>query len=665
MRDLKKTIFVLIILLPFYKILPQSDTLNNKVDETLENILQESSSESDNTDQADEIEDLLNNPVNLNSATISELEQIPYLNQSAAKLIIDHRKKYGEFFSTKELYMIENLPDEIIKKTLPFVTVIKQSQLKQNSFWDNLSSSSNMTLRSRMTEDLMNEKGFEDNKFTGSKYKIYNRIKANIYDKVKFGFLAEKDPGEKNLNDFSSGYLALYKFGIIKNVVAGDYIVEFGQGLALWSPYGFSKGSNAVYPVKKKQKNIKPFSSSTENNFFRGSALEISYNNFDLTAFYSKNKFDAEVNRISGYITSTPVTGFHRTANEIKKRKKAYEISYGSILKYHIENFLNTGILFYQSKFSNSFFPSNVYDLSGNKFKYYSFYFDIYFNKINIFGENSYCRNTVATLAGFNLSVNSKFTFVSLFRNYPKNYINLHGFGFGERSGKTSNEFGFYNGFRWRSPVGIFNFYYDQFKFPYSTYGNPLPNEGDEFLVNLESRPLKKIQTKLRFKYENKLEVYSIDINKKPLKRIKQNIRTEIIYDISKNLRLKGRFEYNKIFIKNGNVEEGLMFSQDIKFILLNKLTCYSRFSIFKTDSFNSAIYEYENGLTGIFQNSALFGEGVKWYIVAKYEILKSVEISCKYSYLFEPGEKNLGSGYSQIDGNSDNRLGIQIDVNY
>ncbi len=665
MRDFKKVIILLIITITTFKISAQTDTSDHNIDETLENIMQESSSESDNSDQADEIEDLLNNPININTAGIFELEKIPYINSASANLIVEHRKKYGKYFSTNELYMLKDLSDDIVKKVLPFVTVKNIQKIKHKSYWNKLTSSYGIRLRSRMSEDLMNEKGFLNDKFQGNKYKVYNRLKANMNDRIKFGLLTEKDPGEKDLTEFTSGYLSINKLGVVKSFVAGDYILEFGQGLSLWSPYGFSKGSNAVYPVKKKQKNIKPYSSSTENNFFRGAAAELSFQNFILSAFYSKNKFDAGIDSISGFITSTPVTGLHRTKNEIKKRKTAEEKSFGTSLEYQIPNILNTGILFYQSTFSNAFLPGSVYDLNGNKYQYYSFYFDVYFDKINLFGENSYSRNSLASLAGLSLSVNSNFTFISLIRNYPKNYINLHGFGFGERSGKTSNEFGFYNGFRWRSPIGILNFYYDQFKFPYSTYGNPLPNTGDEFLINLESKILKKIRTKIRYKYENKLEVYSVDIIRKPLKRIKQNIRVELIYNFSKQLRLKGRFEYNKIFIKNGNVEKGIMFSQDIRFRPIKKLQCYTRFSIFQTKSFNSAIYQYENGLTGIFQNFVLFGKGIRWYIVAKYQIIQNVKISCKYSEIYKPNEKYLGSGYSQISGNFDNKLGIQLDISY
>ena len=66
------------------------------------------------------------------------------------------------------------------------------------------------------------------------------------------------------MNDFSSYHLALYNLGIINKLVLGDYLLEFGQGLVLWSPYGLSKGADAVYPIKKRNNIIKPYTSSTD-----------------------------------------------------------------------------------------------------------------------------------------------------------------------------------------------------------------------------------------------------------------------------------------------------------------------------------------------------------------------------------------------------------------
>ncbi|MCZ7612630.1 MAG: hypothetical protein M5T52_03565 [Ignavibacteriaceae bacterium] len=56
-----------------------------------------------------------------------------------------------------------------------------------------------------------------------------------------------------------------------------DYLLEFGQGLTFWSPYAYSKGADAIVPVKRTDRNIRPYTSSTENNFFPWCCICISF----------------------------------------------------------------------------------------------------------------------------------------------------------------------------------------------------------------------------------------------------------------------------------------------------------------------------------------------------------------------------------------------------
>ena len=163
-------------------------------------------------------------------------------------------------------------------------------------------------------------------------------------------------------------------------------------------------------------------------------------------------------------------------------------------LEYEIVEPLHLGFLYYNSRIDHPFYPSNIFDIKGSNFNYYSTYYDFYISNFNIFGEVAYDGTSVASYNGLNFSPSPQITYVFTVRNYPRNYINLHGFGFGERSGAAQNEFGIYNGLRWRSPVGIFNFYFDQFKFPYATFENALPSEGNEFMSHFSTKPYEEIR---------------------------------------------------------------------------------------------------------------------------------------------------------------------------
>ncbi len=345
-----------------------------------------------------------------------------------AQDIVNHRNKYGLFFSVNELYSIREIPVDVIKKIIPFVTasgpiVSNPGEEENEDLFESLSSSSKIYFRNRMTNDLQKRKGFAENKFAGSSLDMYNRLQIKFDNNYQFGILTEKDAGEKQFNEFTSAHLFAKDLGHIKNLILGDYYLEFGQGLALWNAYGFSKGADAVYPVKKSEKKIVPYTSASENNFFRGAAGTFDYEPFSVSIFYSKNKFDANIDESTGEILSTPLDGLHRTGSEIKKRKSAEEITFGGRVDFVKEDFVHIGILHYRSWFNHPFQPATVFDISGDEFNYTSAAYDFYFESVNLFGEAVYNGTSVASINNIQISVNSNLQFVSSIRSYPANFI--------------------------------------------------------------------------------------------------------------------------------------------------------------------------------------------------------------------------------------------------
>ena len=669
MKRIYNIFFILFLLLtPIYSVIfSQTDSSYLKTEEILEDILQEPVGEFDDSDLYDQLEQLLLNPIDLNKATIDDLVQVPNIDISMARLIIEHRKKYGNFFSLGELNTIQDVDKNLIKKITPFLYVEKKpTEIVLEP--DNLKmviSKSDVLLRSRFINALQNNKGFLENKFVGSKPRIYNRLLVKYSNQLQAGYLAEKDPGESAINEFSTFHLAFNEIGFIYKAVIMDYFLEFGQGLTLWSPYAYSKGADAVYPVKRKDRIIRPYTSSTENNFFRGAAASFKIGDIFLSGFYSNNYFDANIDTVTNEITSTPVDGLHRNSNEIRKRKSASEKMIGGRIDYRLENFLNVGVLYYHSKLSNTFQPSDVFDISGNEFNFTAFSYTASLSRFTFSGEFSYNGISVASLNIFQILLSKGFTFIASVRSYPRNFYSLHGYAFGERSGATSNEVGIYTGIKWRTPIGLLNFYYDQFKFPFATFSNPTPSNGDEYLIDFLTKPINKFELRTRYKYENKDVTELIDNSKKVVKRLRQVFRGEIIFSVSNRIRLKGRFEYNSFRIsQSGEKENGYLIFQDLRYSPTDNLNLYARIIFFKTNSFNSAIYEYENNLTGVLTNIALFGQGIRWYLLVRFRPAKVFTLSAKYSETYKPSEVSLGSGDNIIFGNTDNTISLQLDLN-
>lgn len=649
----------------------QTDTTYLNAEDILEVLTEEASEETDNSELFDRFEYLINNPVDINKADITELLRIPLVDIYTANLILNHRSRFGSFYSVQELYAIKDLSKEVINNLLPFITVTAkpfQISPEEPVRKDYVPSFKNIqfSLRSRVINDLQNRKGFLDEKYTGTKLKSYNRLLIRHGNNYQLGVLTDKDPGEKSYTDFVSYHLFARDVGILNAFALGDYLLEFGQGLALWSQYAIAKSTDALYPAKKNARGVRPYTSSTEVNFLRGAASTIQFERISLTAFYSRNKFDASIDTLTGLITSRPEDGYHRTESELLRKNSATEELFGGVIMYKPFKALDIGFLGYNIKLSNPIEPSATFALNGNEFRYYSFFYDAVYSGLNIFGEFAYDQTSVASINGLQFSVTRNFSLITAFRNYPAIYKNYRGSGFGERAGATSNEVGFYTGFRWRIPFGILNFYYDQFKYPYRTYTNVSPSDGDEILAELISKPFKNTETKFRYKYENKDVTQTFNDLRQVTKRLRQAFRFEVTHTMSRNLRLRSRAEYNYFNINSISLkEDGYLFFQDVRYNPNPDLVFYGRVIFFKTDSFNSAVYEYENDLTGVMTNLAMYGEGLRWYFMVRYKLLKMLTISFKYSETYKPKEKTLSSGNNIILNNLDNRISFQLDMNF
>lgn len=665
---------LLLLLLLFIIIKPtyaQLDSTSIITEDVLDNLLIEPDIETNSEELVEIFEDLIRNPIDINSADAFELLKLPNMDSQSAQKIIEHRNKFGYYFSPNELFSIRELDKQLIESIIPFVKTSRPKDDAENNEevtigTESIFTKSKLTLRNRVTNDLQNRDGFITGKYQGSKLKSYNRFLYNFDENYQAGVLVEKDPGELSYTDFTSFHLQVKEIGILKNFVAGDYLLEYGQGLALWSPFGFSKGADAVYPVKKKARFLRPYTSAAEYRFFRGASARIVIDDFNLTAFYSGNTFDATIDPITGNITSVGQTGFHRFESELSKKNSAHEKLIGGVLDYKLRNKFNFGMIYYNASFNKNFQSNSLYSIEGESFNYYSLYYDFNFSKINIFGEASYDGNSVASINGVQFSANRELIFTSAVRSYPRNYINLYGFGFSEKSGSINNEVGIYSGFKWVIPIGVLNLYYDIFKFPYRTNQNSLSSEGNDLLVDFVSVPLPNFELRLRYKYENKEVTELIGFDEEIVRRLKQIARTELIYNVSRFLRLKTRIEYNHYFIKDAGLKEnGFLVFQDVRYVPQKNINLYGRIIFFQTDSFNSAVYEYENDLLGVMPNLAMYGKGVRWYLIIKYKPLNFLTLSTKYSETYKPDVTSLSSGDNEIIGNVDNRISFQIDMSF
>ncbi|MBK8549734.1 MAG: helix-hairpin-helix domain-containing protein [Ignavibacteria bacterium] len=670
----------------------QKDTTNNTADTTdlrnsfqQEILLEDLNSEEDESALLDNLENLKRNPFDLNKATLQQLESIPFLNSVTAKNIVDYRNEIKYFKSKRALLKVEGITPELYEK-IKIYLIAKQSKkdimidetgLKYSvsNVTDKLNLSSRF--RSRFLQDLQPKDGYLSGKYEGSRLKMYNQLNVKLEKldyKIEANITTEKDPGEKNYADFISGYLQLKDYVFIKDAVAGDYVLNFAQGLAVWSLQAFSKGINAVNPIKKKGKGIDGYGSVNEVQFFRGGAAKIALNNFNVNLFYSDNYYDASVNVLTDDVSSFYYDGYHRTSTEIKRKNSAKEKLYGGRITYE-KGSLRLGTTYWTSKFSKPVTSDSIKKLSkfsGNTANMIGADYDFIYKNMNFYGEFAHSQtNSIASINAVQFTFFKIADLLFSYRNYPADFAPVHSFGFSEK-GETYNERGFYAGIIFRPLKGlIVNGYFDQYKFPYRTFFNPVPTSGNDFLANIEWRAAKGFVFNFKYKNENKEETQTAaDESGRAVRRIDNrnqlNVRTGFIYQVTDKFRFRSRYEYVNVGYKNFGVNnKGYLFFSDIRIIPVKGLVFDTRFIFFNTDDYDSRIYEFENDIQGVMSNVALYGEGRRWYLLMKYKPIPFGAISLKYAETYFDGVKSIGSGNDEIEGDVNNRLSMGIEVGF
>lgn len=660
-----KYAFLIIFFIFFNSILLSQQEDTTQTYEKIEDILEDATLENEDSQIYDSIEYLINNPILLNTASINDLLRIPLMDIQIARAIIRHRNLKGGINKPEDLLNIEGVSQEEINRILPF---LKLGSEKEISIFEALSEQFRdikFNYRFRVQNDFQVRKGFTNGRFLGTRQKLYNRLKINSANKIYAGVLIEKDAGEKSLTDFTSFHLRINDLSIFKSIILGDYIFEFGQGLALWSPYSFSKGTDAVNIISKGSSNAIPYTSADENQFFRGVALKLNFDRVIISPFFSYNKKDASVDSINNQITSLTIDGFHRTQSEIKKENRVSEKVFGTAIDLNFNTDLKLGLLYYRSTYSNDFALTDQLKKSGNNFDFLSASYSTFFERLYLSGEISYNMTSIASIHTANLIIDKNLSMVFSLRNFPRNFINLHASSFGER-GTAQNEVGFYSGIRFRTDYGVFNIYFDQFKFPVASSTYNFSSSGNDFLIYYTAKIFTNTELRLKYKNETKDFVQSFSDSRGLEKRSQQNYRAELSYKAAKNLQLRSRIEY--VYLTSTPTqpkESGYLILQDIKYVPVTNLNIWARFIFFTTDSYNSRIYQFENDVIGVMSNPALYGEGLRWYFMARYTTKFGLNLSLKYSELFKPNERTLGSGDSEIPGNIDNRINFQIDFNF
>lgn len=618
-------------------------------------------------------------PIDLNHAAPDQLKDLGFLSALQINNFFIHAAQGGKMLDLLELQGIDGFDLETITRLLPFVTLRAEPVLNGITL-RNLRKAGENELILRYGQTLEKQKGFRDlpgSHYAGSPAKLLLRYQYRLADKLSFSFLGEKDAGESFLKgnnrlgaDFYSASLALFKVGRFRKIVLGDYSLQFGEGLTLWTGTSFGRGAD-VAGVAKNGSGLKPYTSANESLFFRGLGTQLKLTkNIDLTTFISSRNLDASLGIAadgSANLSTINVSGLHRTATEIAHKQNLRQLFYGAFAVYHTER-LNTGIAAYHSSYEYPFITGKPlykkYAFQGKELSNLGLNYSYTFKNIYLFGELAKSLpGGGASLNGAMASLSSKLSFLLLFRDYSKEHINFYSQALGQGT-DAGNEKGFYEGVHF-SPTKKWDFslYSDLFIFPWARYRTDLPSGGSEVVLTTNFSPRKTLKFTLKISSKKSAQNDTSGLPVNPVAGVqKTNLRAGVQWRLNKKLNLENRAEFTAYKKGSRAKEFGYLVYQDLDYHpLSSKVSANMRLAYFNTFSYDSRIYAYEDDVLHGSGSGLYNGSGLRGYLNFSYKVSRQLRTWLRYAVSYYPGEETNGSGLDQIEGNKKSDIKIQL----
>lgn len=654
---------------------------NQQIEDLLEVVAENLLEEEDISELTERLAYYRNTPLNLNKASADDLKELSFLTPLQIHALLDHIHTTGKIIDLLELQAIEHFDLKTIEWILPYVSINNLTNKGEGSWLSLLKKFGKHDLLFRVGRTLENQKGYQvreesgNSRYLGSPYRYLSRYRFNFSNQLQLAINMKKDAGEVFLKepnsygfDFYSASLSLSNIKNIKRLVIGDYSLQFGQGLALFTGFGFGKSAD-IAMIPKVGRGLLPYTSTNEINFLRGIATTLKFKSFEISPFISYKNVDASLEQHEDHllISSLQQTGLHRTPNEIANKSAARQLVYGSNFVYNQRNF-QFGIVSYQTNFNYAFEPGkriyDQFDFAADKLNNTSAYYHYNIQNIYLYGEAAKSSpGGTAYINGLLASLSPRISFSMVYRNYQRDYASFFNQALAEGS-KAVNEKGLYNGLtvkfnkRWELTT-----YADLFKFPWLKYRVDAPSSGFEIFSQLSYTPSKKFRSYIRYrlkeKQQNSTDKQSINF----LDNVyKQNLRLDVSYPYNKSIQLKNRLEIVAYQKGDALPGYGYLAYQDIIYKpLSSKLTGNFRIAYFKSADYDSRIYAFENDLLHSYTILPFFNTGFRTYINTRYTIYRGLDLWLKYAATIYSRQQSVGSGLDLIAGNKKSEIKAQM----
>ncbi|MBO6077849.1 MAG: helix-hairpin-helix domain-containing protein [Bacteroidaceae bacterium] len=592
-------------------------------------------------------------PLNINTATREELAQLPFLSFRQIEDIHAYIYMHGPMLTLGELQLTGSLDVSTRQMLRHFIYAGDPPVKREKMRLDDLLLYGRNEVVTGMDIPLYMREGFRNHSpeelerypnraYIGNRLSHSLRYSFNWHNRIRFGITADKDAGEAFFGrnragyDFWSPYLYIKDMGWLKELAVGNFKAQFGYGLLLGG--GFSTGkSMALSSMERNTQGVKPHSSTQEYGYLRGVGVSVGWNHFTYTLLAASTQIDATLDGDT-LISSFKEDGYHRTELEWSKKHNSTFRTYAANVRYSYRG-VRFGVTALAERLSLKY-------KGRDSFKGISMDGSLHRPRYALSAEISVLDSKVALLASQTFRFQSDWTMNAVLRHYSPGYMALHSNAVAE--GGVGNETGLLTGFS----HGIRNLklsgYLDLFMHPEPKYGVSERSNGMDLRMEGDWRLGRRdnLYATVRFKSKQKDCKYT----EQPEYCITERYRLRWTHRLRSGGELKTQLFYSRYDFIAEPVSNGWAWTETYSRSMFKERVDMSlTAAAFCTESYDSRISVYENGLRYAYNFISLYGRGARLSATIICRLGDGMQLNLKAGGIYYLDRDEISSAQQRI----------------
>lgn len=620
-----------------------------------------------------QLEDLAADKLNINRLSRNDLQRLPFLSAQQVEAVMAYVDRYRPVRTLAELQMITALDADTRRLLTAFVYVGDSAPDSLRFSLSDILRQGRHTVMGTLRIPFYRRHG-DRNGYLGYALRHDVRYQFNYRNRVRFGITGAQDAGEPFFSsnnrwgyDHYAYYLQLRDMGPLVELNIGTYRVQMGMGLVMNT--GFHLGKLATLQSwGRSTRTLTAHTSRSSAGYLVGAAATVRLApRWHLTAFASHQPIDATLND-DGTVRTVVTDGYHRTTAELARKHNTRVTDLGARLAFtpaaaNCRPHLALNIV--HTRFNRPLSPQLTdyrrYALQGSAFFNASLDYGVTTGRFSLSGETAVNGDgALAALHAMSLRATTTLTVMALHRYYDKRYTAFRAYAFSEGSA-VQNEHGLYLGAAWQpSRRVLVKGYADYAHFPWKRY--LVSTSSDAFDALLYARVLyKRCTAEARYRFHLRQR----DNQSKTLlqNRYEHRARLRLVVPLlppAAAATVTLTTQADGVVADYGTVSRGLMVSQQVR-CQLPALQLDAAVAWFRSDDYDSRLYQYEPSVLYDFSFPAYYGHGLRTFLMARYAVSRRLALAARYALTRYFDRSVISSGLQQIDHPTQSDLLLQL----